>query len=289
MTALRRPRSSWLLLAAIVAAISSPARAQYATTSAGGLPVEIPFTTATGGTLMLSAMLYRPVGTQPAPLIVVSHGTAPIDADRRRNFHPAFETLARSFADQGYVTAVLMRRGYGLSEGPVAEFAEDCERADYVALGDTGADDIATAIAFLRRQSFVDPSRIVALGSSTGAWAGLALATRRIEGLRGTIDFATARGTEQCNAPRRLQAAQWFGAAAKVPALWLYADNDLFYSRGARLALFNAYRRAAPVPVDLVELPADGSDGHYVISSDTGRRLWQVQVNLFLEQVFASR
>src|SRR5882762_4386813 len=127
------------------------------------------------GELILQGMLYKPEGTGPFPAVVYNHGSAPGMLSK-----DAFETLGPVFASHGWVFFGPYRRGQGLSAsaGPyIGDQIAAAEKAGGVSaaaaamvrlLETDHLDDQFAALAWLRKQSFVQPSRIAVAGNSFG-------------------------------------------------------------------------------------------------------------------------
>src|SRR6266699_1440824 len=98
------------------------------------------------GEITLHGVLYKPEGTGPFPAVIYNHGSAPGMMSKE-----AFAALGPVFTSHGWVFFGPYRRGQGLSAsaGPY--------------IGDQFA-----ALAWLRKQSFVQPSRIAVAGNSFG-------------------------------------------------------------------------------------------------------------------------
>jgi len=80
----------------------------------------------------------------------------------------------------------------------------------------------------------VDPGRIISIGRSAGGFATVALTAKPPAGLVAGISFAGGRGSpakdEVCNPGDLINAFQVFGEKSRVPMLWVYAQNDHFFS-----------------------------------------------------------
>ena len=87
---------------------------------------------AAAGPRGLEAMLIRPAGTRRYPLALISHGS-PRDAEAREGMAPdSLYAQAIEFARRGFAAVVVMRRGYGNSDGGYAENSGPCARRDYM-------------------------------------------------------------------------------------------------------------------------------------------------------------
>ncbi|HET8670853.1 MAG TPA: alpha/beta fold hydrolase, partial [Candidatus Saccharimonadales bacterium] len=97
----------------------------------------------------------KPTGDGPYPAILLIHG----HQEQVRNGGEAFVNTGRLgiLAKEGYVAASLSQPGYGNSDGP----------PDYC--GPFTQDAALTAIDFLRKQPFVNPTKIALYGYSRGA------------------------------------------------------------------------------------------------------------------------
>jgi predicted esterase len=161
-----------------------------------------------------------------------------------------------------------MRRGFGLSGGGYSErLPAPC---DYLPAVRVGADDIVAALAAARREPWVDPDRILLLGHSTGGLVMLAVAERNPAGVVGILNFdggfrSIAKPGEPCGPDRLIDTATALGRSARVPALWLYAENDQSYGPELARQMHAAYT-AGGAPARLQILPPFGTDGHDLIT-----------------------
>ena len=166
--------------------------------------------------IMLEATLYRPAGSGPAPLAIITHGA---DAGRNQLRTWSALTEAHWLRDKGFSVLVLMRRGRGRSEGINGEenFGRDREGSlvDLSAGIAEAVEDLASAIAYGRKLPNVRPGPV--LVSFSGGWYPYAPVT--------TPDFAKAGR----------------GAANKIPQLWLYADNDRLYDEAMIRGYYQAF------------------------------------------------
>jgi dienelactone hydrolase len=129
----------------------------------------------------------------------------------------------------------------------------------------------------------------VVLGHSAGGWGALALTTQPLRPLAGVIAFAPGLGGraddvagKNCAPDRLVAAARGYGEKARVPALWLYAENDSYFPPALARRLVDAFRagggRAAYEP-----LPASGSDGHDLIFAPAAD--WGPALERFLKSI----
>ena len=280
----RRWRATILALLLLLPAVSRPADAAPAARveNAAGEIVGIP--AATGATLRTRVL--RPPGGGPFPLAVISHGSPPNASQRPDMEVPTFASASSWLLQRGYMIALPLRRGYGETGGPWLENYGTCGNPDYYRAGLTSADDIQAAVGFFRSRSEVQRDRILLIGLSAGGWGSIAAASRNPAGVFAVINVAGGRGggnrkVGNCTPARLIEAAARYGATARIPSLWLYAENDSFFGPDLSRKMFDAYVGAG-AKAEYVALPPFGSDGHRVFGAAGGRVLWQPPVEKFL-------
>jgi dienelactone hydrolase len=110
---------------------------------------------------LISAWLYRPTGSGPAPLLVMAHG---LGAVRRMRL----DAYAGRFSAAGYACLVFDYRNFGDSEGlPRQVLDVDMQLADW-----------AAAVAYARTIEGIDPDRIGLWGTSFAGGHVIATAAR---------------------------------------------------------------------------------------------------------------
>jgi dienelactone hydrolase len=234
----------------------------------------------------LEALMVRPNEPEPHPLALINHG-APREGRNRSKMSPA-EMLpqAREFARRGWTTVVVMRRGYGDSGGDFAEDARACSRnPNFYRSGMESAKDLRAAIEYLSTRPEVDPARIISVGRSAGGFATVALTADPPPGLLAAISFAGGRGSpgpdQVCNASDLIDAFRDFGKKSRVPMLWVYLQNDHFFSPQLAANFYRVFT-AAGGKVQFVRANPFGTDGHALFSL-AGTSLWTPMVDDFLQ------
>ena len=102
---------------------------------------------------------------------------------------------AQEFARRGWTAVVVMRRGFGDSGGGYAEDPGSCGlMMDYVTPTKQAVIDLRAAAAYLATRPEVDPSRMIAIGHSTGGLSMVGLAADPPPNLVAAISFAGGRG-----------------------------------------------------------------------------------------------
>src|SRR4029077_4734191 len=228
----------------------------------------------------LRATLFRPPDAAPVrrPLVRINHGS---DAFTREAVSmPVFYWLSRWFVEHGYLVVLPQRRGHGATGGELAEGRATCADPDQLVSGQAAADDIEAALRFMQGQPFVDASRLVVAGVSTGGWAALALAARNPPGLQLVVNFAGGRGGHAygranviCGRDRLIAATAALGRQARIPSFWAYAENDSFFGPELAAAMAGAWQ-AAGGSAELNLLPAYGEEGHAMVDDRASWRLW---------------
>lgn len=249
---------------------------------------KIPFK-ADGGGPLLHAVLTLPHKDGPAPGIVITHGSPRKAEDRRRQ--SPFRNTTRWFANKGFAVLNLTRRGYGKSQGDWEEGYGKCDFPYYKEAGDKSAEDMLAAIRYLRALPNVDKDKIVVAGVSAGGWATLATMAKNPEGVVLGLNFAGGRGSrsegEVCGGEYafREPLAAW-GKTAKVPTLWVYAENDRFWGPDMPKKMFERYR-AGGAPAELWASPPfpHHRDGHNMFGHGKGAGFWGERVDRALKAV----
>ncbi len=273
-----RRAGSFLIVVSMVAAA--------ATAHAEGLRREalrIPM--AAAGPRGLEALLVRPDDQKRYPLALISHG-APRDAADRPDMSPnRYDLQAVEFARRGFAALVVMRRGYGTSDGAFTEGSGPCNAPDYPAAARASLGDLRAAIAAMGERRDISLQGMIAVGQSAGGFATVALTADPPPGLVAAINFAGGRGSiapgKVCDEAKLIEAFGKFGAKSRVPMLWLYADNDQFFSPALARQFHQAFT-AAGGQAQLIAMPPFGSDGHSLFAS--GPDIWTPPVDRFLKQ-----
>lgn len=247
----------------------------------------VPWEGRDGRVFLAHTKIFRPDGEEKRPLALIAHGLPPGGEAARQRMSPSWADLpARWFAAQGFVVVVPMRRGYGTSDGPVGEGSGSCNDPDFYNAGFGTAADTAGVLRHMASQSYVDSQRTILVGYSAGGWGSLAAASRNSPGLAAVINFAGGRagpgGIASCMPERLVEAASRYGAAARVPSLWLYAANDTFFEPVLARRLFDAYA-AGGSAAEFKAMPASGTEGHFLFfAQSAGQHPWAAAVTDFL-------
>jgi dienelactone hydrolase len=237
------------------------------------------------------ALLFRPAGEGPFQLAVIAHATTQNVLRRAQMAQPEYRALAAFLVARGFAVLVPERPGHGSTGGKYLEDQGGCDEADYARSGRATAEEIASAMSFMRRQPFIKPDGVVIVGHSAGGWGALALAGESMKDISAIILFAAGRGgrandfPNQICAPHMLKAAAAeFGKGAKVPVTWLVAANDSYFAPAFSRQLADAFRSAGG-KVEFRALPAYGGEGHWLPEAEGGVKLAASELERALKPV----
>lgn len=229
------------------------------------------------GTIELETTVYRPPGAGPFPLAVVNHGKAEGTARVQPRLRPA--SMARYLLERGYAVVVPMRQGFANSSGSYQGAGCNVESN-----GRLQAEDVAATVAHFAQQAWVDADRIVVIGQSHGGWTSLAYgAEKPAPGVRALVNFAGGLRQTQCGnwEGALARAAASYGGQTTLPSLWLYGDNDSYFSPDTFRAMHSAYARAGGA-ARLLAYGRFGADSHKLFSAEEGRVTWEAPLDEFL-------
>jgi dienelactone hydrolase len=234
----------------------------------------------------LEAMLVRPSGSGRYPLALMSHGAPRGGQEARAAMSPyRMYGQAIEFARRGFAALVVMRRGYGDSRGRYAENSGLCASRNYLRSARASAEDLQAAIQAMQNRSDVSTDGMIAVGSSAGGFASIALAATAPPGLVAVISFAGGRGSraddDVCDEPALVRAFGALGRTSRIPMLWIYSENDKFFRPELAHQMHTAFT-AAGGRAQLIDAPAFGNDGHTLFSR--GISLWTPMVDRFLRE-----
>lgn len=260
------------LFAAVASASPRPANA----------PAEVIALSAQVGGTGIPVYLHMPAGAGPFPLLIMSHGS-PRDAERRSRLGPNTPAeQAEAYAQKGVAVAVPIRRGYG-GNGAWAENYGGCAAGNYGPAGLASAADIRAAMNVAKVHAGIDAGRVVLIGHSAGAFGSVAAGGTG--GIKGVVAFAAGRGSrgpnDVCQEDKLVAAMGRYGAAARAPQLWVYAENDLFFGPALAKRMYEAFTKAGG-HATFVAAPSYGFDGHDYFRAVSS---WQPTVDGFLRRV----
>jgi dienelactone hydrolase len=225
------------------------------------------------------ALLYRPPGEGPFRLAVIAHATTQNVLRRAQMAQPEYRALAAWLTARGFAVLVPERPGHGKTGGKYLEEQGGCDEANYSRSGRATAEEISTALTYLRAQPFIRQEGAVVVGHSAGGWGALALTDADPAAISAVIVFSAGRGGHandfeyQICAPHTLIAsAGEFGRGARVPVTWLVAANDSYFSPEFSKKLADAFRQGGG-KAQFRLLPAYDGEGHWLPETETGVKI----------------
>src|ERR1700739_1709732 len=244
------------------------------------------------------AYMVRPSGAGPFPLLVMNHGVS-LDP-KERSYFPVieFRDAAIWFARQGYVVVAPVRPGYGATAIEIPERGlfglffsgvGNCLDANFRDAGLAIASINRWVIEYMSVQPFIKRDEVVVVGQSGGGWGAIALASQNPAFVRAIIGFAAGRGghldgkpNNKCAPDNLVEAVAQFGRTARIPMLWIYAQNDSYFGPELSKRLRTAFQTAGG-NVEYHLLPDFGGDGHFMIDSADAIQIWGPVVSEFLK------
>lgn len=250
-------------------------------------PLMLPVTLANGQPALLEAFVTRPVNNDPAPVALITNGTADTaDFDRFVMNPNRYASTAIAFARHGYAAVVVLRQGYGQSSGAAEYAGGSCAQPHHQLAGERDRDTLLAALKAIRQQPWASPKQAVLVGMSSGGFAMLATGAANPPGVQAIINFDGGRGALDgksfCDQPGLLKALSDYGKRTTIPSLWLYAANDRAFPPAAAKAMFSAYQQNG-APATFVAMPAFGENGHTFMDSAPEAFWWKPVAN-FLQQ-----
>ncbi len=244
-----------------------------------------------GRALTLEMVVYRPLSAGPHPTVIFHHGSTG-NGDNAALFRQTFssETIAKALVDQGWMVLFPQRRGRGASDGLYDEGFE-ADRSRYscretLALAGLAhaLEDAELILRHVRGRADVDATRMLVGGQSRGGILAVAHAAQHAASYRGTLNFVGGWLGEACVDAVAVNRST-FAAAATGPraSLWIYGENDPFYSAVHSRANFDAFISAGGAgSFRLYHRSNPSTSGHLIINEPT---LWQGDVQAFIAQV----
>lgn len=240
-----------------------------------------------GRALTLELVAFRPSGAGPFPTIIFHHGSTG-SGDNPALFTQTYtsETLARVFADEGWMVLFPQRRGREASDGLYDEGFEadrsrySCRQGPALAGLTRALEDAQVILQRVRSRTDVDASRLLVGGQSRGGILAMAHAAQHPATYRGVLNFVGGWLGEACVDSVPVNRTT-FVAAAAGPRVsrWLYGENDTFYSAAHSRANFDAFVAAGGSGRYLLYRRGDPAlNGHFLINEPA---LWEGEVRGF--------
>ena len=215
------------------------------------------------------------------PIALITHGK-PANLQRMLDHH-ATDLIgpAKDLAHRGWLAVVIMRRGFGQSDGPLPS-PVSCQSTSFIERFSADADDLAATFEVITRRPDVDATRLIAIGVSAGGAAVMALSARNPPHLQAVINVSGGLSMESC--PKEdvlVKAFKEFGTKNRVPTLWLYAKNDSRFSPDVVGRMREAFLDGGG-DAKLVMFDPIGQDGHALFTLADGRLQWLREMDALL-------
>ncbi len=246
-------------------------------------------------TSAMKVRIYKPDGPGPFPVVIFSHGR---NAEKRLELsNPVLPGHAGYWMRKGFVVVAPFRPGYGLTGGLDRESsntridkAGECSGVSDIpaALRQSSA-AVSDVLDWVRTRDWARKDRILLVGQSVGGATSVALGAKNPPGVVGFINFAGGhagapdrRPGRSC-APEQIEAFfRTLGKEARLPSLWLYSENDLYW--GSEMPKrWHAAFVAGGAKARFVMTPPVEDDGHRLLAR--GGKLWSVHVDAFVKEL----
>lgn len=226
---------------------------------------------------------------QPAPVLVLNHGRATEPQQRLEVGRVRYSEASRFFVQRGFVVAVPTRIGYGVTGGEDVEDTGPCSRKDYPPGFRVAAQQTLAVLEAVRQRPDAAKDRAVIVGQSFGGATAVAVAGLNPAGVQAAINFAGGSGGNPKTTPQRPCAPhllertfRHYGETARIPMLWIYTENDMYFGARYPRDWHAAYVRSGGA-AEFLHLPPHGEDGHSLFTRFP--RAWQPKVAEFLESL----
>ena len=254
------------------------------------LPVTVRLVSGKQLTGQIVLTYYKPAGDGPFPIAIVNHGRSGKKEERAATPRFRETLLARYFVRRGFAVFVPTRLGYGdsgIEMDPDAPLGQ-CSDPDYrPGLKVMLAQTIATA-NFAKSLPWADGRRLIIAGQSYGGLAAVAASASDQLGALAAINFVGGAGGfwkkpgQPCGPASIAATIAEAGKQAKVPMLWLYAENDGLWGGELPRKWHAAYVKAGG-NAQLLMLPPVPENGHYL--ARTAFQHWRPVADQFLEEL----
>ena len=253
------------------------------------LPASLPDASGRVHEVTLVVTVWRDEARARSPFVILSHGRSGSAAQRANLGRARFTANSAWFVERGFAVVVPTRAGYGVTGGPDLEAAGRCDAMDFPSRFAAGAGNLDAVLRWVRERPWAERDRGLLVGQSFGGSSSLALAAQGPPGIVGVINFAGGGGGDPVNRPgdpcsgeALARTMAGYGAAVRVPALWLYSENDRYWGPQRPREWFEGYREQGGF-ARFVALPANGEDGHGIFTARP--EAWHPAVEGFLRHL----
>jgi len=235
---------------------------------------------------IMVTIFYDGNSPKPYPALVLNHGRAVTAAERASLGRAQFSVASRWLTQLGFIVAVPTRIGYGVTGGPDVEDTGSCSKKNYPPGYAASAAQTLAVLEYLRGWQEVDKARAVVMGQSFGGATAVTIAAMNPPGIQAAINFAGGGGgnpidrpQNPCGQPKLKALFADYGKTARIPTLWIYSANDMYFGPRLPKVWFDAFR-AAGGNGEYQLFPPNGDNGHSLFTH--APEVWQPRVFEFL-------
>ena len=232
------------------------------------------------------ALFHENSSPEPRPLLVLNHGRSYKPAERARVSAKDLDSAARWLTGFGFIVAVPVRVGYGVTGGADVEDSGACRSKNYPPVYLASAVQTLAVLEALRKRPDAAKDRAVVMGQSFGGTTAITVAALDPKGIQGAINFAGGGGgnpelqpQNPCGQAALKNLFSGYGKTARIPTLWIYSENDQYFGPKLPREWFAAFK-ASGGRGEYVPFPPFGDNGHQLFSR--GPQVWQPKVQAFL-------
>jgi dienelactone hydrolase len=276
-------------LALFACGLSTTARAELSPLAVENsfLSVEVD-----GKPVRLQAMIVKEATrTGRLPVALITHGQSNGREDNQKVEPANYIFAAREFARRGWLSVVVMRRGFGKTIAP-GYVLQACRNGNYGETFKPQIDDMAAALKAVAARPDADGNRVVGFGTSVGGAVMLGLAARAPAGLKAVVNISGGAVSFPVPGPDQ-SATCWpehlppvfaaYGKTSRIPTLWMYAENDSLLPADQVRQMQSAYVAAGGVS-DFYLFPPLKGDGHGLYGLADGMQQWIPMLDAFLRR-----
>ena len=243
-----------------------------------------------GKPVALEIVVFKPEGAGPFPTLVFNHGSVGNGNDPKEVGHTVtYPELASFYNEKGWAVVFPQRRGRGKSEGRYAEGWEtsrgrySCDPAIAMASMEHALLDQDAIDNYLATRTDVDAKRMLVGGHSKGGILAMALAARHPERYLGVVNFVGGWVGERCETASDVNLGTFVKTSTfQKPTLWLYGEDDPFYSLAHSKKSFDAFVAAGGKGSFQVFTLGFLRNDHQIVRT---RSVWQASMADFLKSL----
>ena len=251
-----------------------------------------------GGDVEMVNHFYKPQGDGSFPVVIFSHGRSG-ERDQRWNLKsPVSVGHGNFWLRKGFALVAPVRPGYGDTGGVDRETSgargsgSSCRGTpDFVRVAKAAGAAVLAALDWVRAQPWARTDKLLLVGQSVGGLATIGVGAMNPPGVVGAINFSGGAGGSpdvspghSCRPEKLAEAFQEFGKTMKIPSLWLYAENDLYWGPEAPKEWHKTFTEGGSKTRFVMTEPVPGTpDGHRLLAA--GGRLWSRHVNEFVKEL----